>query len=758
MSAWLFGAAKLLLAVQATDAAIVGTVRDSDSREPVANAVVTLADIGRSVVTDGHGRYAIRSIGPGPQHVTVRRIGYAPRSLHALVPRRGDLEIDVALRRTPVRLRSVEVRPSVAVRGAEEGSHRDHSDRNVSLAAVRNHPLLAEPDALLALGGGDVVMRAEAPSGVHVRGGASDQTGYLLDGVPILSPYHAAGTFSAWNPDALARVDLWTAPRAGAVPDALSGTVVATTRPPGSRTAAQGSLSTTQARLTMDGALGIGGAGYLVSVRSGFPGFIAPEREPSYLTGESGDLLAKVEAPAWGGRARLIYYENANETGAAAQTPGASAPLSPSGPRRHDFEWYSRSAGIEWARRFGRSSATVQAWSATAAADARWNDGGDSALAMTSERRDLGLVATLEHRAAETTTLAAVRVRQSRTVYRAVFDDVAHPSLGLDARTPLASLFIGHDRPFLSRLTANVALSATAAAGHVYFAPQALLRWRPSSALTLSGSYARSHQFTQSLRNAESIIGTVFPADLFVGANAPGVPVARADNVAVGAELRPLEGVRLAVQTYARAARGLVLVAPSTAEPFATGGFATGTSDVRGVTLDAALSAARYGLLASYGWQRVRLRHDGASYTPDYGAAHLVDGGAIVFPSATSSIRVGAAAALGRRASGLVGTLETEGCNLLDRGCELAGTPRIATGRLGATKLPAYLRVDVGARKHWDLELAGREAVVGLSGTITNVFAHGNVLTVITDPETGRATELGMRPLAPLVIGVDWRF
>ncbi len=65
---------------------------------------------------------------------------------------------------------------------------------SLSLAAVRDHPLLAEPDVLQAPGGGEVALRPEAPSGIHVRGGASDQVAYLLDGIPVFSPYHAAGT------------------------------------------------------------------------------------------------------------------------------------------------------------------------------------------------------------------------------------------------------------------------------------------------------------------------------------------------------------------------------------------------------------------------------------------------------------------------------------------------------------------------------------------------------------------------------------
>jgi hypothetical protein len=72
--------------------------------------------------------------------------------------------------------------------------------------------------------------------------------------------------------------------------------------------------------------------------------------------------------------------------------------------------------------------------------------------------------------------------------------------------------------------------------------------------------------------------------------------------------------------------------------------------------------------------------------------------------------------------------------------------------------LPAYFRLDLGLRKHWHLEVAGRDVELALFGTVTNLLGRRNVLAVATDPVTGKKTEIEMRPLAPLVVGLDWRF
>ncbi|MBA3554229.1 MAG: TonB-dependent receptor [Gemmatimonadales bacterium] len=751
MSPMLLEAFNLLLAVQAAQATVAGTVRNEETGEPLAGAIVTLSDVGRSTSTDPAGRYLLPEVPAGPQHVAVRFIGHSPHALHALVPATGRLEINVALRPAPLRLRTIQVRSPPSIRGLDGSDSTSFSDRRSSIAAVRNHPLLAEPDAFQVLGGGDVVLRPEAPSGVHVRGGASDQTGYLLDGIPVLSPYHAAGLFSAWNPDALSEVSLSASMPPLEHPDALSGTIAGNTRVPGPHLAAQGSFSTTQARVTLDGPIGGTGAGVLVSLRSAFPGVPLPERDRSYLRVESGDRLVKVEAPLLGGRLRLLGYDSENEIDAAAEADG----LGPEAPR-NVFEWHSGSVGVEWKRAFSGLALGLTGWSAEADAGSRWG-APPVRIGLASSRHDLGLQATAERRSGGVATAAGLRIERSRTSYRIGFDSPDAGTHSLAATTPIATAFGRHTRPLGRRSDLTLGASVAMAGGGVHLGPRAQLRWRPSRRLTLSASYARVHQFAQSLRNPESVVGTVFPADLFIGAGAPGVPAARSDGGAIAAEYVPSGGVRLGAQVYRRVSRGLLLVAPRDGGPFTSGPFAVGSGSASGVSLDGAVSNARFGVVASYGIQRVRLAYAESGYVPDHGTTHLLEGGVIVFPTATVSVRVGATAALGRRTTAAAGGLEWEACNLLDQGCEFTGSPNHDGQPLGSTALPAYLRVDLGVRKHWHFHLAGRDATVALFGTITNLLNRKNILTYLRAPDAGEPHPIEMRPLAPLLIGLDWQ-
>jgi hypothetical protein len=75
MGAGLLGALKLVLAVQAGQAAVAGTIRDGEGGKPLAGAVVTLTDVDRATVSDSAGRYRLSAVPPGPQHLSVKRIG-----------------------------------------------------------------------------------------------------------------------------------------------------------------------------------------------------------------------------------------------------------------------------------------------------------------------------------------------------------------------------------------------------------------------------------------------------------------------------------------------------------------------------------------------------------------------------------------------------------------------------------------------------------------------------------------------------------
>jgi hypothetical protein len=732
-------------------ATISGIVRDAETEEPLAGVLVSLIELERGAATDTAGRYVLRSVPPGPHHITFRVAGYKRHSLHALVPRTGELEINASLRVDPVQIAGVDVHAPIPVRGLERGDSTAFPDREASITAVRNHPLLAEPEIFQALGGGEVTLSLETPSGVHIEGSATDQTAYLLDGVPVFNPYHAAGVSSAWNPDALALVQLRSDEIAITAPHTLAGVVEGFTIAPSERLRVQAAVSSTQARLTLDGPLGSAGAAFLFALRAGLHDLIAPQGDASYLSGGTRDVLASVRTPILGGRMRLLGYANANEIGALAE-PETSGVAD-----RHAFEWENFSFGAEWRRDFASTAVRALGWGAVADETATW-EAPNAPVDLSATRRDAGFLASVERRTRRATTTASVRFDLCRTSGVVNSRTTATPVWDLDADTPIGTAAAQQSRSLGGGRDVDMGLSLAATGGDLYLGARAQLSWKVVAPLTLSARYAHTNQFVQSLRNAESVVGTLFPVDVFVGAGAPGVPVAGGDHFKLAAEYRPAPGVRLGVIAYARAAEGVVLVAPREGGPFSTGAFIVGSSTARGLALDFAMSSRRYGILASYGLQRVRYEFGDSSYVPEHGAMHVLEGGVIAYPSATTSARFGVAAAFGRRATVARGGLEWESCNLLDRGCEFVGSPVYDGETLGGEELPAYVRLDMGLRKHWHVRTGGRDTEIALFGTFTNVLGRKNLLTYSRDPVSGSLLPIEMRPSAPLVVGMDVRF
>ena len=748
MGLWLSSLAALALTAQAATIPVSGIVRDADSGAPLSRVVVSIPQLQREILTDDDGRYTFDAP-PGTVHVSVRRFGYSPQSFDALVPAQGALSIDIVLQRDPILLEPIEVTAPAAMPLNGGGSF---PDRRFSPNDVRLSPFTPEPDALRALGGAEVTLDPESPSGLHIRGGASDQVGYLLDGIPVFSPYHTGGSFGVWNPDALASIDVVGASPLHTAPEALSGVVSAHTRAPGATLESRGTVSATQARAEINGPIGRSGAGYLASAGTAFPGLALHNTEASHLNGNNVDWLAKVETPLFGGGARVIGYGSRTDLDVSAVPEGADSV--PVAAARHALGWDGVSVGGEWSRPLSpRASLLLRGWSARGDANVAWA-GGDAVERLGSRRADHGAVATLDVVALGGLTTFGVRAQRIETAY--TLDSDTSAAFSLEQVTPVTTGFAEHHRRLSPTVELGAAVAAAYATTETYVGPAAQLSWRAARALVLSGSVARRHQFAQSLRNSESVVSNVFPADLYLAAG--GVPVATSDIAIVAAEHRPRPWLRVGAQGYARDFEGLALVAPREAGPYSSTGFTTGDGVAHGVSLEADASSEHVLLLASYTYQRVRLEYSRADYAPNYGSSHALQAGVVFTPSRNYTFRLGFQGLMGRRTTATLGSLEWESCNMIDSGCEFAGNPSAWSGDLGGTELPSYFRLDLGVRREWDVNLAGYGGRMGLFGTASNLLGRRNVMTVTVDPETGRRSNVDMVPISPLVVGIDWHF
>ena len=739
----------LLLAVQVAQSGVSGTVRDEFTGHPLAGALMVLSDLDRKVLTDREGRFGFDELFPGPHHLTITRQGFESRTLHALVPRTGQVEVNVALQPALVELEGLVVEPRLPISGVEDLRPTKGPAEAISLAAVRNHPLLAEADVFRVLEGGDVTVMPESPAGLHVRGGASSHTAYELDGIPVLAPFHAAGLFSAWNPDALTRVYL-TRASSGVLPS-LSGTVVGVTRAAGGVARGTAAVSTTHARMTVDGPLSSGAASYMFSVRSGFPSGVVTPHDPERIRGESGDLLAKVELQLLGGGLKALVYESENElTSSAIADPSPDALAG----TRNGFEWRSQAFGATWERTLGFGQVAVRAWDSGAAGSASLLSEIEDGIEVRNDRSERGVMATLARTAPNgAELLVGARLTRGTTLYHSASSDRFESEGALST----GALLLGYDAAVASggRLRAEVDVTASSLGTRV--SPLFTLKARLGRPVTVSAAVSRRYQFVQSMRNEETVLGAVFPADLFVSAGSAGVPTARADEATVRVDYRPLPGLGIVGRTYVRALESVVFVAPRTGSLFSSGAFDVGSANVKGISVDVALSGSRYGVVADYGFQRVQNRVPERAYVPSYAPAHRARMGVVYHASPTMSLRLATTGIWGRRATALDGAIEWEACSLADGVCELAGAPPHGEA-LGESRPGPYMRTDLGLRKHWHVGFAGRDAMLSVYGTLTNILNRTNTLNFVIDPLTGATERIDLRPFSPLVIGVELAF
>ena len=594
-------------------------------------------------------------------------------------------------------------------------------------------------------------------------GGPSDHIAWLVDGIPLVNPFHAGGTFGALNADALAGITLSVAPGTAALADAIGGAFVATTRPPPERTLVAGGLSATQARLMMEAPLGTGSAperagepaaGWLASGRLVFPGLLGQKRDPSHIEGDAADALVRLAIPLGGGMARVIAVQLRSDVSVATRLPGAGG--GGAAAERSELQWRSTSVGAVWEATHHSWRPRLMAWGATGGADVTWLPDTVS-FRLKSRLSEAGVAAQASTGAGGSGWLVAGRLARRESRYATRRGASGGGAMSLRSGATPVTVHVERRQRLSPESDFAFGSSVHAFRGRVLGGPFAEITWGGPARSAVSLAASRRYQFTQSLRNAESLVGAIFPAELPVVADSV-VPVARADQLILSARARSGTWLHVAARAWLRELSGLALPAIGHDEFVGGGDVATGRGRSRGIALDASVAGARFGFLASYALQRARLAGRDTSWAPDYATVHSIETGVAWYPAPSATIRVALSGGAGRRTSAFSGAFEWEACNLLDRGCEFAGGPLRRVGPLGSVALPPYLRLDLGARKHWHVNLGGRDAVLALHATYSNVFDRANVLAYVRDPSTGLRQSIGMRPASPLVVGLDWSF
>ncbi len=287
--------------------------------------------------------------------------------------------------------------------------------------------------------------------------------------------------------------------------------------------------------------------------------------------------------------------------------------------------------------------------------------------------------------------------------------------------------------------------------------PRLSLSFAPSSVILLSAGYARTRQFVQSLRNEESILDAVAGIDLPVVAGTPGVPVARSDQLTAVLEATLGPTTRLEIDAYTRWLDGLVLVAPSTSQPFALSGYETGSGRASGAAALLEHRGPRLGARVAYGVGTAVRRANGFGYHTSFERPRSLSVDVDWRVRERTRVTAGLLAAAGGPTTPIGGPFDWDQFNPLGGGGELEGSPQRSVGPLNGEHLPTYVRLDLGVRQEWAAGWLREGAALAARLDVLNVLGRRNVVAYALDPATGARRSLNLLGRS-LTFGLEWRY
>jgi hypothetical protein len=739
---------------------LTGTVRTEGSHEPIPYATVEIVELGRRATTDPRGSFALPDLPAGNWSVRAAAPGYAAR-VETIRLDSGRVVLDLVLSPAPLALAplAVQASPAGAAR-AGPGTER------LNAGTLKTLPGFAETDVLRALRDlPAVASSSDFSSALYVRGGTPDQTRVLLDGAPLLNPYHMGGIFAAVDPEAVSALELDVGGLPASVGNSLSGELRIFTRE-GSRDRIRGngSLGLVSSRASLDGPLPGRGA-FLLSWRRTYLDLFTSAAYRAGLASETfpyafDDLFLKATYDVGqSGKLSLSAYSDREHL----DTPAGFNISGQLGAR-----WGSR-AGSATYRHLLSSGLLAEAQVAGSRFDGRFLYGGEGGASADSLAADVGMdIATAR--------ISAIRYGARSELRFGV--EAEQFASRYDVRSGGATM-LRYFPPLLRRdqlTTAALYAEGERGIGSLELRLGARLFWRPESTplllprlgftlplnedIEVVGAAGRYAQALTTLRDEESTAARLFAYDLLLPV-AEGAPVPTAEDAVLGVRFRR-GTTRIAVDGYLKWMHDLSLpplpADPDEAAILVAEGRRPASGSARGVELSAEHQLGALRLSAAYALSEHTRTMDGERFTPGFATTHRT--------TLTASRQLGGSGLISTRlvwASGLPYT-HPSGFTRAFR-YDPATSSYVPAGEVMLSgehnngRLPSYHRIDVMLRRSFAPGLFGGRGVLTPYLQLYNLLNTRNVLRAApglydTEPRLEYAPQL---PLLP-TIGVEWRF
>lgn len=187
---------------------LYGTVKNSKTNKPIANATIEITASGEMATTDGAGGYElVTSVSSGTYNIKVSAEGFRTfQTTHFI---KGESILNISL--IPISERDDDEDSTFYSENPvfiEDETHP--SKKLVSTPSLKEMPyILAEEDVVRTLQALPGISRGnEGGTGLFIRGGNADQNLVLYDGVPLFNSGHVFGFFSVFEPEQVEKVNI----------------------------------------------------------------------------------------------------------------------------------------------------------------------------------------------------------------------------------------------------------------------------------------------------------------------------------------------------------------------------------------------------------------------------------------------------------------------------------------------------------------------------------------------------------------------
>jgi hypothetical protein len=755
---------QLQIGILQPDRSIYGTVTATEPAGsvgvPISSAAIELTAVGggtRRLETDSVGAYQVDKLDAGIYTLRVGREGFRELTLQVQVPEQGAVHLDVALDRLPLSLAMVKILARPSPSAANSISSQEAGAWRMTGEQLNTTPALDFPDVVRAIATSpNAQMSPESSGGIHLQGGSADHTLFMLDGVPLYNATHIGARPGSINPDAVSDIAVYgeSAARDGG---RLTGVVNVRTRTslPDSEHVR---VSVWPAGMRAITILPVGrGSATLAARRNDVQtgGSDAPT-----LTAGWTDIFGSMSIPVKRGALTAMIFSSADGLAFDAAPGQLSSPTLVNG---NSLGWTSTASALSWHHNTPSRAIEARIWRSGSTVDVGWLTTPDHSLTLASRFLQTAVASSVAWRGSRGQTTIGGSLEQLSARYAATSSTLSAgtpasvSTFTLAAAPRIGAAFLEQSLILTDNVDVTLGSRAVSLNGRgVLLEPRVAAALRMRSGVTLSGAFARTHQFSQSLYNEESMADAMASLDIPVAVGSPGVPLASSNSISGQLAIPVGSSGRVTLSAFTRHFQGLLLTAPATSAPFATQWFSKGEGSAHGGAVTFHDDVGKLSVDGAYSLTQAWRATTSKSYQPAFAPMHSLMFGAGYQFAPHSLLRGVASMTGGRRTSPVVGSVAWDWQNILGAETEITGSPEYTTDTFAAGRLPLYLRVDLGVRHDLVLgnHLPGR---VGLFANIDNLLGRRNAVGQAQDTAGSAMRALPMLPRS-LSIGLTWHF